>query len=278
MGARAFIPVALIGAVLLTFAPSAATPASAAGPTSEAQQIIAIAKKQIGDPWRHGATGPKSFDCSGLVTYAFRKAGDYKTIGAGKYRSARALYRYFKARGLADRKDPKPGDLVIWGRGTHVGIYIGKGKAISTLTSGVRIHKVHAVRAKFTAYLHTGMWKKGVDGGSTMTTQSTDTTPVTTASSLRPEMPVTDAGRSTTSTSTTPTTGTATAAAEIRSTQGRVNFRKGPSVRYAIIRTLRDDTRLVVLDRTQDARGRTWIKVRVGTRVGWVARWLTTAS
>ena len=55
---------------------------------------------------------------------------------------------------------PKPGDLVIWGGGSHVGIYIGHGKAISTLTSGVRVHGVHAVTARFTAYLHTGMWKR----------------------------------------------------------------------------------------------------------------------
>ena len=103
---------ALVGAVLFTFAPSTATPASAAAPKTEAQQIIKIAKKQIGDPWRYGANGPKSFDCSGLVIYAFRKAGDAKFVANGKARSARALYKYFKARGLADRKNPKPGDLV----------------------------------------------------------------------------------------------------------------------------------------------------------------------
>ena len=70
------------------------------------------------------------------------------------------LYRYFKARGLASRTNPKPGDLVIWGYGSHVGIYIGHGKAISTLMNGVRIHGVHAVTARFTAYLHTGMSTK----------------------------------------------------------------------------------------------------------------------
>ncbi len=53
--------------------------------------------------------------------------------------------------------NPRVGDLVIWGGGTHVGIYIGNGKAISTLTNGVRIHGVFAVTARFTAYLHTGM-------------------------------------------------------------------------------------------------------------------------
>ena len=51
---------------------------------------------------------------------------------------------------------------MIWGRGTHIGIYIGHGKAISTLTRGVKIHRVFAVTASFTAYLHTGMWKKPI--------------------------------------------------------------------------------------------------------------------
>ena len=128
--------------------------------TTEAQQIIRIAKRQLGDPWRHGARGPRAFDCSGLVIYAFKHAGDAKAVGRGRLASARALYRWYKARGLASRHHPKVGDLVIWGGGTHVGIYVGNGKAISTLTNGVRIHRVHAVTARFTAYLHTGMWKK----------------------------------------------------------------------------------------------------------------------
>ena len=75
-------------------------------------------------------------------------------------RSARALYLNFKARGKASRTNPKVGDLVIWGCGSHVGIYIGNGKAISTLRSGVRVHGVFAVTARFTAYLHTGMSTK----------------------------------------------------------------------------------------------------------------------
>ena len=156
MGARAFIPLAIAGAVIFALAPT--TPASAASPRStEAQQIIGIARKQVGDRYRHGASGPPSFDCSGLVIYAYKKAGDSSVIGRGKYRSARAMYRYFQRRGLASRSNPRPGDIVVWGGGTHVGIYVGGGKAISTLTNGVRVHGVHAVRAPFTAYLHTGM-------------------------------------------------------------------------------------------------------------------------
>lgn len=154
LGARAFIPVALAAAVLFSLAPS--TPAAAAT-TTEAQQIIRIARAQLGDHWRYGATGPRAFDCSGLVVYAFRKAGDARAIHTGFLRSARSIYRWFKAHGKTSRSNPRVGDLVVWGGGTHIGIYIGRGRAISTLRNGVRIHGVHAVSARFTAYLHTGM-------------------------------------------------------------------------------------------------------------------------
>ena len=161
MGARAFIlPVALAGAVLFSLAPS--TPVAATTTTTEAQQIINIAKAQLGDPWRYGAVGPSSFDCSGLVRYAFRRAGDAVAIHTGYLSSARALYVWFKTHGRASRTNPKIGDLVIWGYGTHVGIYVGNGKAISTLTNGVHIHGVFAVTARFTAYLHTGMSSRPV--------------------------------------------------------------------------------------------------------------------
>ena len=157
MGARAFIPAALAAAVLFSLAP--ASPAAATTAT-EAQQIVQIAKAQLGHHWRYGAAGPKTFDCSGLVIYAFRKAGDGRVVKAGRLRSARSIYRWFKAHGLASRSNPRVGDLVVWGRGSHIGIYIGNGKAISTLRNGVRIHRVNALTARFTAYLHTGMSTK----------------------------------------------------------------------------------------------------------------------
>ncbi len=154
MGARAFIPVALAGAILFTLAPS--TPA-AATTTTEAQQIVQIARTKLGDPWRYGAAGPNAFDCSGLVIYAYRKAGDGWAIHSSTLRTARSIYLWFKRHGRASRTNPKIGDLVVWGYGTHIGIYIGRGRAISTLLNGVRIHGVFAVTARFTAYLHTGM-------------------------------------------------------------------------------------------------------------------------
>ena len=155
MGARAFIPAALAAAILFSLAPS--TPAAATTTTTEAQQIIQIAKAHLGARWRFGASGPNAFDCSGLLLYAYRRAGDGAVLRNGYLRSARSIYLYFKAHGKASRTNPQIGDLVVWGYGSHIGIYIGNGKAISTLRGGVRIHGVFAVTARFTAYLHTDM-------------------------------------------------------------------------------------------------------------------------
>ena len=91
------------------------------------------------------------------MIYSYKRAGDGAVIKAGTLRSARSMYLYFKARGKTSRTNPKVGDLVVWGYGSHIGIYIGGGKAISTLRSGVRIHGVFAVTARFTTYIHTGM-------------------------------------------------------------------------------------------------------------------------
>jgi cell wall-associated NlpC family hydrolase len=155
-GARALVIAALAATVLIPTTPTA--PAAAAY-HREAAQVIAIAKAQRGDPWRYGATGPSAFDCSGLVIYAYKAAGDLRLIGNGRYRSAAALYKYFRDRGRTSRTKATPGDLVIWGSGRHVGIYLGNGYAISTLTSGVRIHRVSALRQPFTAYLRTGIYQ-----------------------------------------------------------------------------------------------------------------------
>ena len=155
-GARALASAALAAVLLISAAPS--SPTAAAEPT-EASQVIAIAKAQLGDSWRFGATGPASFDCIGLVLYSYRMAGDLSLIGNGNYRSVGALYKYFRDRGKTSQTTATPGDLVVWGGGSHIGIYLGGGMAISTLNTGVRIHAVNAVTAPFTAYLRTGIYQ-----------------------------------------------------------------------------------------------------------------------
>jgi hypothetical protein len=237
-GARAFIPALLASILFLGLAP--ALPAAAATPTTEAQQIIQIARTKIGDPWRYGAAGPSAFDCSGLVVYAFKAAGDGAAIGNGAYRSARSMYDWFRARGLASRSNPQPGDLVIWGAGSHIGIYLGSGLAISTLTSGVAVRGVTALTVSFTTYLRTGMSTKPI-GGSTVAA----------------------------------TTALATTAISTRITTTSVALRTGHSLTASRIRVLPAGRTLTVVRTWRDASGRTWLYARTGGLTGWVPRWLT---
>jgi len=238
LGARAFTPIAFAGAIILNLALS--SPAAAAEPTmTQAARIIHIADSKLGDPWRFGAIGPTAFDCSGLVRYAYTKAGEGRAIRAGSLGSARSIYLYFRSLGRASRTNPMIGDLVVWGAGTHIGIYIGHGKAISTLIDGVSIHGVFAVTARFTAYLHTGMSGRMVPGKATVTAS------------------------------------VPTARTSIRHTRSAMNLRSGPGVAFARLRMLDSGTSLAVLGRRADSRGRTWYHVRVAGRTGWVAGWLT---
>lgn len=138
----------LAGTLVATQAPP---PAAAA--TTQAASAISWAKNQLGKAWAFGAIGMKKFDCSGLVYRTFYETGLLKKIG-GSRRTAKGYWDWFRNRGLASRSNPKKGDLIVWGKGRHIGIYIGDGKAISTLSSGVKVHGVFAVTSTFTAYLH----------------------------------------------------------------------------------------------------------------------------
>lgn len=128
-----------------------------AGITPAAHSVIQAALNHLGAPYVFGATGPTTFDCSGLVWHAFRSTGHFDIIGDGAYRGGRAIYRYFLSRGLASRTNGRPGDIVAYDGGMHVGIYLGNGRVISALTRGVSIHGLYALTVPFTAFLHTGL-------------------------------------------------------------------------------------------------------------------------
>ena len=131
------------------------TPAPAAGATAKVPAsavVVAFARSHLRARYRHDATGPSSFDCSGLMWRVFQEAGLGTKVTS---RSARGIYVSYRSRGLASRTNPQVGDLIVWGQGSHVGVYIGRGYAISALVQGVRVHRVHAMFTPFTAYLHT---------------------------------------------------------------------------------------------------------------------------
>lgn len=86
--------------------------------------VVKVAKKQIGDSYVAGASGPNAFDCSGLTRYVYQVA-----TGKSLPHYSRAQYSAVKK---VSRKNAKPGDLVFYFRNGahHVGVYIGGGKMV----------------------------------------------------------------------------------------------------------------------------------------------------
>lgn len=99
------------------------TPAPA--PTSKVDQLIAFLKAQLGKPYVYGATGPDSYDCSGLTQAAFA------TIGIDLPRTSQEQSTVGTPVSLSDLQ---VGDLVFWGgegSAYHVAVYIGDGQFLA---------------------------------------------------------------------------------------------------------------------------------------------------
>ena len=98
-------------------------PSGAVVASSDAAQIaIDTAMAQRGKPYVWAASGPGSFDCSGLTAYAYGKAG----IALPHSSAVQATMG--KA---VSRADLQPGDLVFfYSPVSHVGIYIGNGQMV----------------------------------------------------------------------------------------------------------------------------------------------------
>jgi len=150
----------LILSLALTALVGAAAPASADETLTQAERVIATAVEQKGDRWAFAATGPNQFDCSGLVTFAFKQHGLIDLIG-GKRRTVAGYYKYFKALGQADLVEGLPGDLIVWGNDKHIGIYLGGGMAVSALVNphGVKVHPISKsyLGMRIKAFLHVAL-------------------------------------------------------------------------------------------------------------------------
>ena len=119
------------------------------------QRIVRIALRQRYDSYVAGGVGPNTFDCSGLVRYSYNQAGVGGKLGGGH--SARAMYLWGRYHHLNSRLHPRIGDVAVWGYGSHVGIYIGRGRVISALNprQDIRITGVYALGTRFTTFIHT---------------------------------------------------------------------------------------------------------------------------
>lgn len=112
-------------------------PASAAGPASNAASVaLAFALAQVGKAYAWGGNGPDAYDCSGLTTAAYKKAG---------ISLPRTSYAQFGVGTAVSLANLQPGDLVFYYSGiSHVGMYIGNGKIVHAAnpTTGVAIASV----------------------------------------------------------------------------------------------------------------------------------------
>ncbi|MFD9070142.1 C40 family peptidase [Streptomyces lasiicapitis] len=104
---------------------------------AKAKKVIAFAEKQMGKPYVWGATGPDSFDCSGLTQAAWKTAG---------ISLPRTTWDQVKVGTTVPTSSAKPGDLVFFYDDiSHVGIYIGDGKMIHAPKPGanVRVESIY---------------------------------------------------------------------------------------------------------------------------------------
>lgn len=100
-------------------------------------ELVAAARSKLGDPYVYGATGPDTFDCSGLVQWAA------KQVGVSLPRTSQEQW----TSGTPVTADQlQPGDLVFsaGSDGTasspgHVGIYAGDGQVIEAPHTGANV-------------------------------------------------------------------------------------------------------------------------------------------
>jgi cell wall-associated NlpC family hydrolase len=94
-----------------------------------AAAAIDFARAQLGKPYVYAATGPDSYDCSGLTMSAYAAAG----VRMPHYSGAQ-----YSSIPHVPLDAMQPGDLVFWGAGggSHVGIYVGNGLMIHAPHTG----------------------------------------------------------------------------------------------------------------------------------------------
>ena len=103
---------------------------STAGASSHAAAAIAAAQTRLGSPYVYGATGPSTFDCSGLMMWAYNQAG----VSLPRTSQAQAGAGTYVGTSISSAK---PGDLIIYYSSmSHVGMYVGNGQIIHAPHTG----------------------------------------------------------------------------------------------------------------------------------------------
>ncbi len=92
--------------------------------------VMAVAARYVGLPYRYGGTTPSGFDCSGYTAYVFAQVG----ISLPRTSSAQA-----GAATRISREEALPGDLVFMPG--HIGIYAGDGMMYDSPRTGSVVSK-----------------------------------------------------------------------------------------------------------------------------------------
>jgi cell wall-associated NlpC family hydrolase len=104
------------------------------GPTNtQAEKVVAFVYAQIGKPYVFGASGPDSYDCSGLTSAA------WASVGISIPRTSQEQWA-----GLphVPTSAMQPGDILVFNGAGHVGIYVGGGMMIDAPHTGLDVQKV----------------------------------------------------------------------------------------------------------------------------------------
>jgi hypothetical protein len=98
-------------------------------------QAVAFALQQVGKPYVWGATGPDSFDCSGLVQSAYASAG--VSIPRTTYQQCRI------GTAVGSISDAAPGDLIFpYLNESHVVMYLGSNQIVEAPHPGLDVQVV----------------------------------------------------------------------------------------------------------------------------------------
>lgn len=120
----------------------AAKPVKAVKPAAVSSfraRAVQVAAAQAGKPYRYGSAGPSSFDCSGLVNYAFRAVGKKLPRTSGALRASTRP---------VSKAAAQPGDLIF--TPGHVGIYAGGGKMVDAPSAGRKVSLRRIYTSRYT--------------------------------------------------------------------------------------------------------------------------------
>ena len=126
----------------------APAPSAVSSKGSKGAIALAFAKKQLGDSYGYGGSGPNRWDCSGLTK------GAYKAAGVKLPHSAKGQMKYGKK---VAKSQLKPGDLVFfYSPVRHVSLYAGGGKVIHASRPGKPVAYIKMAYMPYAGARHIG--------------------------------------------------------------------------------------------------------------------------